>query len=414
MRNIAKGPADCLGNAPASRASLRRRALIGGAAIGAGLALRPRLIGTAFAQATPIKIGVLAPLSGVYASLGTNMVNGIKMFWNSQGMRVAGRAITLVIEDEGTPQEGLRKARKLIEEDQADILLGVINSALGYALKDYVARAQKVWVATGAAADGIFVKSNNNPYAIRSSLSVWQATHPMGGWLADKGYKRVFVTGPDYAMGREAVASFSSTFQVNGAAKVGEIFAPLGTADYAPYLAAIKKASPDLVFASFAGNDAVRFVQQFAEFGLNTTVKLAGYGYLTSEDLLPAQGDAALGIYSGLNWSYGIDTPQNKAFITEYRTKYNATATVDAVAGYVGAQAIFEAIQSMKGIISSQEELSKALLAINFTSPRGPIRFDSSTNNVIQNIYISEVTRIDGGIHNRTLAKFDEVRDPGA
>jgi len=390
--------------------SATRRALLLGTA--AGFAM-PGLIGSARAQSRALKIGVMAPLSGVYASLGANMVNGIRMFCESQNMKVAGRDIQLVIEDEGTPQEGLRKARKLVEEDEVDVLLGVINSALGYALKDYVARAQKVWVTTGAAADGIFRRANNNPYAIRSSLSVWQATHPMGTWLAGKGFKKVFVTGPDYAMGREAIASFSATFQVDGAQKVGEIFAPLGTTDYAPYLAEIKKAAPDLVFASYAGSDAVRFVQQFAAFGLNKTVKLAGYGYLTSEDLLPTQGDAALGVYSSLNWSYGIDTPENKAFISQYRAKYNSNATVDAVAGYVGAQAIFEAMKSLGGNITSQEALSRAVLGSSFASPRGPISFDPATNNVVQNIYVSEVANIDGALHNRTLASFDKVRDPG-
>ena len=168
-----------------------------------------------------------------------------------------------MIEDtEAKPQEGMRKARKLVEQDNADILLGVISSAIGYALKEYVGRAKKVWVTTGAAADGIFKKANNNPYAFRSSLSTWQANNPMGTWLGDKGFKRVFLTGPDYAMGREALEAFDKTFEVKGAKRVGGAYPPLGTTDFAPYLAEIKRANPELVYASYAGSDAVRFVQQ--------------------------------------------------------------------------------------------------------------------------------------------------------
>jgi branched-chain amino acid transport system substrate-binding protein len=368
----------------------------------------------AIAQAKPLRIGVLAPLSGVYASLGTNKTNGIKMFFNEQKMSVDGTPIELVIEDtEAKPQEGLRKARKLVEQDNVDVLLGVISSAIGYGLKEYVNRAKKVWVTTGAAADGIFKKANNNPYAFRSSLSVYQANEPMGTWMAEKGFKRVFVTGPDYAMGREAIVAFEKTFKAKGAERVGEIFAPLGTNDFAPYLTEIKRANPDVVYASYAGSDAVRFVQQFAAFGLQNSIKLAGYGYLAEEDTFEAQGSAAVGVYSALNWAYGIDTPENKTFVANYRKAYNSIPTVDSVAGYVGAQVVWNAFRKLGGKVPSQDALSKAVLETKIDTPRGPISFDPETRNVIQNIYIREAVKDGNEIHNKVLATFQAVRDPG-
>ena len=396
--------------------ALTRRRLLAATAAGGGMLLAPRgLFSPAIAQtAAAIKVGVLAPLSGVYASLGTNKMNGIKMLFNEKGMKVAGRAIDLVVEDdEAKPQEGMRKARKLIEQDNTDVLLGVISSAIGYALKEYVGRVKKVWVTTGAAADGIFKKANNNPYAFRSSLSTWQANNPMGTWLGEKGYKSVFLTGPDYAMGREALEAFDKTFEVKGAKRVGGVYPPLGTTDFAPYLAEIKRASPDLVYASYAGSDAVRFVQQYASFGLGSSIKLAGYGYLAEEDTFIAQGDAAVGIYSSLNWAYGIDTPLNKAFVSSYRKTYNAIPTVDSVAGYVGAQVVWDAINRLSGKVDSQEALSKAIEETKIDTPRGPISFDPDTHNVIQNMYIREAVKDGGEIHNKVLAKFDAVRDPG-
>ena len=255
-----------------------------------------------------MQVGVLAPLSGVYASLGANKVNGIKMFFNEQQMTVEGTKIELVIEDdEAKPQEGLRKARKLVEQDNVDVLLGVISSAIGYALKEYVNRAKKVWVTTGAAADGIFKKSNINPYAFRSSLSVYQANEPMGTWLGDKGLKKVFVTGPDYAMGREAIVAFEKTFKVKGGERVGEVFAPLGTNDFAPFLTEIKRANPEVVYASYAGSDAVRFVQQFSAFGLQNSIKLAGYEVTKAWKVHDrgARASSHRRLYFGLNWAYG-------------------------------------------------------------------------------------------------------------
>ena len=178
----------------------------------------------------------------------------------------------------------------------------------------------------------------------------------------------------------------------------------MGTTDFAPYLAEIKRANPDLVYASYAGSDAVRFVQQFASFGLDSSIKLAGYGYLAEEDTFAAQGDAAVGIYSSLNWAYGIDTPVNKAFVSTYRKTLDAIPTVDSVAGYVGAQVVWDAFNRLGGKVPSQEALSKAIEETKIDTPRGPISFDPDTHNVIQNIYIREAVKEGSEIHNKVLA----------
>jgi branched-chain amino acid transport system substrate-binding protein len=187
----------------------------------------------------------------------------------------------------------------------------------------------------------------------------------------------------------------------------------LGTNDFAPYIAQMKKAQPDLVYASYAGSDAVRFVQQFSEFGLAQSIKLAGFGYLVTEDVLAVQKEAALGINSGINWAYGLDTPANRQFIENYRRRYNVSATEDSVAGYVCAQVTADAITSLGGNIRNQLELSAAVAKVKLMSPRGPISFDPETNNVIQNIYIREVRKEGNDFHNYVVATYENVKDPG-
>jgi branched-chain amino acid transport system substrate-binding protein len=392
----------------------RRRVMAGGAAAGVAAAAPLTLAAPAIARNAPLKIGVLTSLTGIMASIGNNEVNGVRMLFAEKDNKVAGRPVQLIVEDdEFKPQEGLRKARKLIEQDNVDLLLGVLSSTTGYAMKEYANRARRVWLTFGAAADGIFKKANNSPYAFRASVSTRQANEPMGTWLAGKGFKRVFVTGPDYAMGREAVDAFDRSFKLKDGVRVGEIFAPLGTTDFAPYLAAIKGANADLVYATYAGADAVRFMQQYTAFGLKRALPLAGYGYIAEEDLLEAVKDAAEGVWTGQIWAYGLDTAANRTFIENYRRRFSTVPTTDSISGYGSAQIAWEAFNRLGGAAASQEALSDAILATHVDSPRGPLSFDPETRNVIQNIYVREVVRDGDAFHNRVLATSESVRDPG-
>jgi branched-chain amino acid transport system substrate-binding protein len=392
----------------------RRSFIRGAAAASLGATISTGFRRKAIAVGAPVKVGVLAPLSGVFSSLGTHKVEGIKLFFAGAEMKIGSRSLELVVEDtEGKPQEGLRKARKLVESDRVDILLGVLSSAVGYAIKEYATRSKKVWVTTGAAADGIFKKNNKSPYAFRASISTWQGNNPMGKWLASQKVEHVLVTGPDYSMGREAIEAFRGSFEAAGPKIENSVFAPVGTTDFAPFLTEIKRKEPQIVYASYAGSDAVRFVQQYKAFGLADTFPLVGYGYIAEEDVIEAAGEASKGIRSGLNWAYGIATPENKDFVARYRKAYQTFPTVDSVAGYVGAQVVHEAIQALHGDTSSQEQLSEAVGKVRTNTPRGPISFDPETNNVIQNIYVREVGDIGGSLHNRVLATYNDVCDPG-
>jgi branched-chain amino acid transport system substrate-binding protein len=393
----------------------RREVLQGAGAVGVAGAINMPFVWRAGAQGSPIKIGVLAPLSGPFSSLGSHKVEGIKLFFEGSGMKAGGRPVQLLVEDtEGKPQEGLRQARKLVESDQADLLLGVLSSAVGAAIKEYSGRAKKVWVTTGAAADAIFKKKNKHPYAFRASLSTWQGNNPMGTWLASQNVKRVLLTGPDYSMGQEALNAFRGSFEVGGPKIEAQVMAPLDTTDFAPFLAEIKRKEPEMVYASYPGALAVRFVQQYAAFGLANSIPLTGYGYICDEDVIEATGTATKGIRSGLNWAYGIDTPENKDFVDRYRKAYkNAVPTVDSVAGYVGAQVVHAAVETLRGDTSNQERLAEAVGKVKINTPRGPISFDPETNNVIQTIYIRDVGEIDGALHNKVIATYKDVRDPG-
>jgi len=366
-----------------------------------------------WAQAKPLKIGVLEPISGVYAEAGQRQVKGMQMAFEQYGSEVAGRPIKLIVEDdELNPQVALRKARKLVESDEVDLLMGVISSGVAYSMKDYATRTKKILVLTAGGADGVMRKANYSPYVFGVRAATWQVSSPMGKWLARK-YKRVFITGPDYALGIEMTKGFKDGwFKAGGPPPVGEVLAPLNTNDYAPYLTQIKNANPDCVFASFAGGDSVRFVKQFDEFGLKKQILLTGFGYLTDEDNVRAQGDSAIGVMTNFTSCYTLNTPENKKFVEQYKNRYKDNPSQDDYNGFNGALIVYQALKELRGNTSDQLALSKVIQKTDLMSPQGRIRFDPVTNNGIFDIYIREARKEGGEIHNYVVESFKEVVAP--
>jgi branched-chain amino acid transport system substrate-binding protein len=367
------------------------------------------------AETNVIKIGVLEPLSGVYTNLGEHALRGMKTCFEQRGWTVAGKRVELIPEDtELNPQVTMRKARKLVEKDQVDMLLGLMNSPMGVPVKDYATKVKKIFVACGAGSDPNFKKANCTPYGFGARPSNWQISATMGSWLAKrKGYKRVFITGPDYALGQDMSVDFKDGWsKAGGPTPIGEVLTPINTSDFAPYLTQIKNASPEAVFASFAGGDAVRFVKQFYAFGLNKKILLTGFGYLTEEDVILAEGDAAVGVCTTFCSAYGVETPENKAFKEYYDKHYNATPTADDYVGYGGALAVYEALKKVGGDAKDKLALSKTIQDGIVMTPYGKLRFDPVTNNGIFDIHVREVRKVDGKIHNYVLDTIKDVVAP--
>lgn len=388
---------------------ITRRRLLAGAAAGAALAgpLTRRA-----AAAEPLRIGLLLPYSKVYAVLGESITDGMRVVFEAQGNTVAGRKVELIREDEETPQVALRKVRKLVQSDKVDVLVGPVSSAVAAAIRDFVHQS-KVLLLIANAGDDSLSRERCSPYIFRTSFSNWQTGWALGAYAARKVGKAAFVSGADYAAGRQITAGFKESYTAAGGRVVGEAFAPLGTTDYGSYLAQIKAAAPDLSFSFFAGSDAVNFVRQFADYGLKSSIRLTGSGFLVSDDVLPAEGEAALGALSCMHYTNVLDTPENRSFRVRYQALTGRAANVYAVQGYDTARVIVEALARTGGRTDDVEALRQAVRAVTFTSPRGPVRFDPANQNVVQDFYILEVRKVGGGLANVPLETVKDVRDPG-
>ncbi len=361
--------------------------------------------------AEPIKIGFLAPYVGVFTKYGTDMRDGFKLYLDEINNKVAGREVLFINEDtEGKPEVGLVKTRKLIEKDQVHILAGIISSAVAYAVRDYVI-AKKVPLVICTAGATKLTQELRSPFIFRTQQANGQ--HDLaGGWYAysKMGVRKVIMLGADYAAGHEKAAGFKKTFKLMGGEIVEEIYTPLGTNDYAPYLAKVASyaGKVDRTWVFLGGSDAIRFINQYDEYGLKQKIKIFGEAGVVDDANLPSQKDAALGVEGYQHYAFTLDTPENKRFVKEYQKKYNYDPGVLSEGGYTGAKVILKALEAVKGNIENQEEFFKALRSVKFEAPRGPFKFDEHQNTIF-NVYILRVEKRGGKYNNYVIDTIPDV-----
>jgi branched-chain amino acid transport system substrate-binding protein len=346
--------------------------------------------------------------------LGESITEGMKMYFESVGNQAGGRQIQLITEDEGTqPDAAAQKARKLVEQDQVDLVVGIVSSGVAAAIRDYFHDNKKFLIIANAGANAM-TRSAKSPYIFRTSFTNWQPNWPMGKWAAENIGKRAFISVPDYGAGNDTVSAFRNSFEAAGGEVVNIQKTPFpNMGDSAPFVTQIKDAAPDFVYAFYSGAAATTFVKAYASFGLAGSIPLAGSGFMVEQDVLPTHGDAALGVKTGLHWALTLDNPENKKFAEEYQKRTNRVADVFAVQGYDTAHVIVDALNKVQGDMSKTDDLINAFGSAQFASPRGTFKMDSNTHNVINTIYVREVQKVDGKLANVVVANLGEVPDPG-
>lgn len=384
-------------------------ALAAGAAAGVGLGRRVAWADTS----KPVKIGAVITTTGSHAQEGIDNLNGMKLCIDELGGKFGGRPIELIVEDdEFKPQVGLQKTRKLVESDGVDIVVGPLSSAVGLAMSNYIRHTKTIWVISGAGLAAL-TRAKKGPLIMRTSTSTWQTNAPIGRWAPAHLGKHVMLAASDYAGGHDTMAEFKGPFEEAGGKVAGEVYAPLGTVDFSPYLAKIKEAKPQFVYCFFAGADGLNFIKQYDQFGLKSNIPLSAAGFAVASDILKEVGKPSLGIVSCLHYTNTLDNPANKRFVAQFKAKHNELPTFGAEYGYVAARTIAEGLKAAGGETSDKEKLMKALLATSFDAPRGPVKFDPVTHNVIMNEYIRKVAMVDGRPANVVVETIPNTRDPG-
>ena len=361
------------------------------------------------AQKGPIKIGVIAPMTGGAAQAGKDMTNGLQMWLDENNNQMAGRKVEVIIEDsQGLPNVALTKLQKLVERDKVNVLVGELFAHIGYAMAPKVDEYRIPMLYPVIAADDL-TQRKPAKWVVRTGWASSQPSHPFGEYAAKTlGYKKIVAIGIDYAFGWEVIGGFQKTFEENGGQIIQKLWAPLGTTDFAPYLSQIKR-DADAVFALMVAQSALRFPKQYQDAGLKGKFPLIGGGVTFDEFVLPSLGDEAIGGLTPLQYSAALDTPVNKKFVAEYRKKYGKVPSYFSETSYTSARWIAEAAKAVGGDVENREKFLEALRKVEIPdSPRGPVKLDAH-GNPIQNIYIRKVEKKDGELWNTVVHTYPAV-----
>lgn len=393
---------------------LNRRGFLKAAGLAAGAyAVAPLLGACSGAASGPVKIGLLLPYSAVYAALGVSIENGLRLYLDEVGNEAGGRPLQLITEDEGaTPDEATPKAKKLVEQDEVDLMAGIVSSGVLGALRDYLIANDKLLLCANAGSNALS-RAAKTPYVWRTSFTNWMPSWPVGSWAAANVGKRAVISVPDYAAGNDTISAFSNSFEASGGSVVFVQKTPFpNIGDAAPFITELANQEADFLYCFYSGGQATTFLRAYSEYGLASQLPLLCSGFMVEEDVLPAHGETALGVRSSLHWALGLDNPENDKFKAAYQAKYSSVADVFAVQGYDTGRVLVEMLNASQGDTSSQK-LIEALGGLSFASPRGPFALDAATQAPRHHIYLREVRLVDGAPHNVVLEDLGEVVDPG-
>ena len=350
----------------------------------------------AHAQQPKLKVGLMLPATGTFATVGTAISNGFRLAVAEQGGKFAGREIEFfTVDDESDPAKAPENANKLVKRDQVDVLIGTVHSGVAMGMAKVARDNNTLLISPNAGANEI-TGSLCAPNIFRTSFSNWQPGYATGKMVAERKHRTVVTLAWKYAAGEQSVAGFREAFEAGGGKVIKELTLPFPNVEFQPFLTEIAALKPDAVYVFFSGGGAVKFVKDYAAAGLKASIPLYAAGFLT-DGTLEAQGDAAQGLVTVLHYADALDNPRNRIFRAAYNKAYKMDPDVFAVQGYDAAQLLDAGVTAVKGDTSRRADLVKAMETARIDSPRGPFVL-SKAHNPVQDMYVRRVEGTDNKV----------------
>ncbi len=351
-------------------------------------------VGSASSQDV-IKIGHIRPLTGNLAMTSSLMVKAFDLAFQQVNYQVAGKQIQIIVGDtKGDPASAIDVARKMVENDKVAMIVGATTVGENMALAGYFNRAG---IPEILSTQMPLLQIPNNKWVIGAGGTPAQLTSTMGAYAYDKlNYRKVDILTQDNSSGRAFLNPFMASFKAKGGQIVQETYTTFPTQDFAPYLTVLKDA--DALVAWTAGADAIKFLTQYHEMGIDKRLPLLGAYHgsflvpYVLRNMPPAAAAATVGNLVPTPYSPALDTEVNKKFVADIQSKLNIFPDDTESGPYQVAMAIIEALKATHGD-TAPDQLRRALLNVNFTGPEGPMKFDAQTGISIKTVYICRVAK---------------------
>ena len=385
---------------------MKKRVLLG------ALALSGVLGGSVAWAQDSFKIGLILPMTGPFASTGKQIEAAARLYMTQNGTTIAGKKVELIVKDDtAAPDVTKRLAQELVVNDKVHVLAGFGLTPLALSTAPIATQSKTPLVVMAAATSSI---TQASPYIVRTSFTLPQAAVAMGDWAPRNGIKKAISLVTDYGPGIDAEKFFKDRFLFNGGQVLETLRVPLRNPDFSPFLQKVRDLKPDALYVFVPSGAGTALMKQFVERGLDKAgIRLIGTGDVTDDDILNGMGDVALGVVTSHHYSASHDSAVNKKFVDAFQ-KANGGLRPNfmAVGGYDGMRVIYEALRATKGQ-GAGDALLAAMKGQIFESPRGPMFIDAQTRDVVHNIYIRKVERVNGQLYNTECESLKDVKDPG-
>jgi branched-chain amino acid transport system substrate-binding protein len=366
----------------------------------AGMAILLGVTANQAAAQEKLKIGVIVTSSGPAAALGQQVRDGFALAIKDLGGKMAGRDVEVVgADDELKPDVAVSKVKGLLERDKVDFVVGPIFSNILLAIHKPVTDSGTFLISPNAGPSS-YAGKNCSPFFYVTSYQNDQVHEVLGKVAQERGYKRVYVIVPNYQAGKDSAAGFKHDYTGE---IVAETYVPLGTLDFQVELSKIASLKPDAVFTFMPGGMGVSLVKQYKQAGLADQIPVLS-AFTVDESTLPAQQDAAVGMFGGADWAPNLDNPQNKKFVASYEAAYNSVPGTYAMQAYDTALLIDSAVKAVKGDLTNKEAVAAALKKADFTSLRGGFKFNTN-GYPIQNFYLTKVAKRPDGKYQTEIVQ---------
>lgn len=372
--------------------------------------------GLALAQDT-IKIGLMAPQEGVFTEPGNDGIRGFELALSKYNGEINGKKIEWVLgPTDATPDTASRIARKLIEQDKVDFIIGPLSGSEGIALRDYAKTIPDKTIinASSGALETTYVDPAPNFYRFHPDGAQWG--YGLGSYVVnEKGWKNIATIAADYSFGYTNFMGFAVDFCKAGGTIEERFWLPLGSGDFASIIAALPD-DVDAIYLGVGGTDAINFLNQYDQAGGD--LNIIGGTIMADQTVLSAKGKAKeilVGTPTSGPQSDDWDDPAWQAYVKDYQDFFPAdkrfpTPSLFATNYYGATIATLMALDKIGGTLDpDQKNFHEALSAIEFDAPNGHIKLDENRQ-AIGSIFINEVREApDGSMYNHFVKKVDNV-----